>query len=73
MYKIDVETAGKYNNVELGPVYVFSKRKAKRVIKEYLETGCEIDVTKFVKCGDVWTWSYDHKLFGGYWCEYEDA
>lgn len=69
MYKVDVKTRGKYNNVETGAVYVFSKRKAKRCIIDYLNTGCKIDVTKFVKCGDVWTWSYDHKLYGGYWEE----
>ena len=67
MYCIDVKTAGDYHNVVLGKRYAFSKRKAKNAIKNFLNNNCEIEVTKFIKCADIWCWSNDHDLYGGIW------
>ena len=64
MYKVDVKSEGKYNGVVLGERYIFSKRNAKRTIALFLDQGCEIEVTKFLKCGGCWMWSYDHNLYG---------
>lgn len=65
MYKIDVKSAGTYGNVALGARYTFSKRNAEKSIKLFLDHKCEIEVTKFLKCGGLWTWSEDHNLYGG--------
>lgn len=69
MYKINVKSEGNYHNVVLGERYVFSKRNAKRIIRSFLDHGCEIEVTKFLKCGNCWAWSDDHDLYGGIWEE----
>ena len=62
MYKINVKSSGKYNNVVLGERYVFSKRKAKELIEMFVAVECDIEITKFLKCGNCWMWSYDHNL-----------
>ena len=67
MYKINVKSEGKYQNVALGERYTFSKRNAKRLIALFLEYGCEFEVTKLSKCGGCWMWNVDHNLYGGYW------
>ena len=62
MYKINVKSSGKYNNVALGERYVFSKHKAKELIEMLVAVECDIEITKFLKCGNCWMWSYDHNL-----------
>lgn len=62
MYKINVKSEGK----DLGNRYTFSKRNAKKLIAIFLEAKCEIEVSKFIKCGNCWAWSKDHSLYSGW-------
>ena len=58
MYRINVLSTGKYNNVVLGPRYCLFKRTAKRLVKEFSEFGCSLRVSKFIRCSDdVFCWS----------------
>jgi hypothetical protein len=58
MYRIDVLSAGKYNNVVLGPRYCLFKRTAKRLVNEFSEVDCSLRVSKFIRCSDdVFCWS----------------
>ena len=66
MYKINVKSEGKDHNTVIGNRYTFSKRNAKKLIAFFLKDECEIEVTKFIKCGNCWAWSEDHDLYGGY-------
>ena len=66
MYKINVKSEGKNFDVTPGNRYTLSKRNAKKIIAFFLEYQCDIEVTKFLKCGNCWGWSKDHNLYGGY-------
>lgn len=65
MYKVNVKSDGKNHSVVPGERYIFSKRNAKRTITLFLDYGCEVEVTKFLKCGSCWMWTDDHDLYGG--------
>ena len=52
MYRITVNTSGKYNNVTLGPRYCFRKKTAKELIDLFFAQECEIMVEKLVRCCD---------------------
>ena len=58
MYRITINSHGKYNNVCLGARYCFRKKSAKELIGLFLNSGCEIVVEKFVRLtSDVFAWS----------------
>lgn len=58
MYRINVLTHGKYNNVELGYRYCFRKKSAIELIDTFMDTGSEITVEKFIRLhGDVFGWN----------------
>lgn len=66
MYKVNVKSAGKYYDVVLGERYIFSKRNARKVIANFLDFGCEVEVTKLLKCGRCWMWSNNHNLYDSF-------
>lgn len=54
MYRINVLTTGKYDNVVRGYRYTFSHRKAKKFVMEVIrEWECECTVEKFSRCGNL--------------------
>ena len=58
MYRINVLSTGKYNNVVLGPRYCLFKRTAKRLVNEFSEVDCSLKVSKLIRCSDdVFCWS----------------
>ena len=58
MYRIDVLSTGKYNNVALGPRFCLFKRTAKRLVDEFSEVDCSLKVSKLIRCSDdVFCWS----------------
>lgn len=72
MYRITVNTEGKYNNVALGPRYCFFKKTAKHLIQLFLNLSCEIYVQKLVHVGDIFTWS-DYEVKDAVFSYYEHA
>ena len=63
MYKVEILTSGKYNNVMVGNRYCFTRRETQKMVNAFLELGCELDVTKLIRCGGtVFCWGYDHKI-----------
>ena len=73
MYRITVETRGKYSNFTLGARYAFTKRAANKFIADCLESECEITVEKFIHCAEgIFAWSDDHALYGGIHYHYEE-
>lgn len=61
MYRITVNTTGKYNNVSRGPRYCFRKKTAEELIDLFLEHDCDITVEKLIRLsGDVYCFTdYD--------------
>ena len=58
MYRITVNSCGKYRNATLGPRYCFFKKSAKELIDLFLGDECEIVVEKFVRLrNDIFAWS----------------
>ena len=58
LYRINVTSTGKYNNVETGHRYVFSKRKAIKLLRRFvIECQAHAVIEKFIKCGDCWCFS----------------
>ena len=49
MYRITVNTTGKYNNVALGPRYCFRKKAAEKLIDLFLKYDCDIAVEKLIR------------------------
>ena len=57
MYKVTVNTSGKYHNVELGTRYCLTRRSAIQLANIFLESECDITIEKFIRCGSAFTWS----------------
>lgn len=58
MYRITVNSCGKYHNVTLGPRYCFFKKSAKELIDLFLDNKCKIIVEKFIRVhNDIFVWS----------------
>ena len=69
MYKIDVLSSGKYDNVVVGTRYCLTKRIANDLIKRFLMFNCIITVRKLIKMTTgVYGWSMDHDLYDGTLC-----
>ena len=64
MYRINVESCGKYHNVTPGFRYCIGKKKALYFINVMNEFECEYTVEKFVRLTRrMWAWSEDEALF----------
>ena len=58
MYRVIVESRGKYNNVTLGARYCFTKRSVVDLVSHFMSIECECKVEKFVRIyGDTFCWS----------------
>lgn len=70
MYRINVLTRGRYNNVNRGYRYCFLKKTAIEMIDTFMSARCEITVEKLIRLhGDVFFWSdilEDDKVFDHY-------
>jgi hypothetical protein len=77
MYRINVLTRGKYNNVKRGYRYCFRKKSAIDMIDTFLSARCEITVEKLIRIhSDVFCWNddlEDDKVFDHYFAKlYEE-
>ncbi len=70
MYRINVLTRGKYDNVELGYRYCFRKKSAIEMIDIFMDSDSNITVEKLVRLhSDVFAWNNnleDDKVFNHY-------
>ena len=58
MYRVIVESRGKYNNVILGARYCFTKRSVINLAAQFMAVECECKVEKFVRLHyDIFCWS----------------
>ena len=58
MYRVVVESKGKYNNVVLGARYCFTKRSIVRLAANFMSLECECRVEKLVRLHrDIFNWS----------------
>ena len=58
MYRVVVESKGKYNNVVLGARYCFTKCSIVRLAANFMSSECECRVEKFVRLHrDIFCWS----------------
>ena len=58
MYRVVVESKGKYNNAVLGARYCFTKRSIVSLASGFMVMECECRVEKFVRLHhDVFSWS----------------
>lgn len=58
MFKVNVLTTGKYDNVMTGERYILTKQKTKDFMNMLIETGCDFEVSKFVCCSfGFYCWS----------------
>lgn len=58
MYKVNVTSKGKYNNVTIGARYCLRKKTAIELCKLFLKDECEFTLEKFVRLtGDIFGWS----------------
>ncbi len=57
MYKVTVNTPGKYHNVTLGARYCFTRKSAIKLANLFLGDDCDITVARFIRCGDAFVWS----------------
>lgn len=65
MYRVNVLTHGKHNNVTTGPRYCFTRKTAKRLAKLFVDSDCDVTIHKFVRIIDHFAWSdcYDEVGF----------
>ena len=57
MYRINVTTAGKYNNVLLGTRYCFFKKSAQSLVETFYKAGCEFTIERFKHLtSDIFCW-----------------
>ena len=70
MYRINVLSRGKYDNVELGYRYCFRKKSAIEMIDIFMDSDSKITVEKLIRLhGDVFSWNNnleDDKVFDHY-------
>ena len=58
MYRVVVESRGKYNNVVLGARYCLTKRSIVHLAANFMALECECRVEKFVRIHrDIFCWS----------------
>ena len=58
MYRIKVLTRGTNDNVEVGERYTFFTSETVRMITLFMESGCDLEVSKFTRiCFGVYCWS----------------
>ena len=58
MYRVVVNSRGKYNNVILGARYCFTKKSAASLAALFQVYECDYTVEKFTRLhGDIFTWS----------------
>lgn len=57
MYKVIVNSSGKYNNVALGARYCLTRKIAIRLANLFLGDNCDITIERFIRCGDAFVWS----------------
>lgn len=57
MYKVIVNTPGKYDNVVLGARYCLTRKSAIKLANLFLGDDCDITIAKFIRCGDAFVWS----------------
>lgn len=58
MYRINVLTAGKHNNVTLGARYCLFKKTALDLATFFASLDCNVTIAKFVRLhDDVFSWS----------------
>ena len=60
MYRVVVESSGKYNNTVLGARYCFTKRSVVSLASHFMFIECKCKVEKFVRLHhDIFCWSDD--------------
>ena len=57
MYKVTVNTSGKYRNVVLGARYCLTRKTAIRLTNLFLGDDCDVTIEKLIRIGDVFVWS----------------
>lgn len=58
MYRVVVESKGKYNNAVLGARYCLTKRSIVHLAASFMVSECECRVEKFVRLhSDIFCWS----------------
>ena len=57
MYKVIVNTSGRYNNVTLGARYCLTRKSAIKLANLFLGEDCDIKIAKFIRCGDAFVWA----------------
>ena len=72
MYRINVLTTGKYNNVALGTRYCFFKKTALDLATLFASMDCDVTIAKFTRLhSDVFSWSeaevYEDKYFDSFY------
>ena len=73
MYRVVVESRGKYNNAVLGARYCFTKRSIVSLASNFMEMECECRVEKFVRLHrDIFSWS-DVEVGSDVWDRIYDA
>ena len=73
MYRVVVESKGKYNNAVLGARYCFTKRSTVSLVSTLMAMECECRVGKFVRLHrDIFSWS-DVEVSSDVWERIYDA
>ena len=73
MYRVVVESKGKYNNAILGARYCFTKRSIISLASLFMSVECECKVEKFVHLHhDIFCWS-DTEVGSDVWGRIYDA
>lgn len=73
MYRVVVESRGKYNNAVLGARYCFTKRSVIDLASHFMSVECECKVEKLVRLhSDIFCWS-DVEVRAKIWDRIYDA
>ena len=73
MYRVVVESRGKYNNAVLGARYCFTKRSVIDLASHFMSVECECKVEKLVRLhSDIFCWS-DVEVGSDVWGRIYDA
>lgn len=57
MYRVTVNTSGRYDNVTLGARYCFTRKTAINLANLFFGDDCGVTIEKFIHCGDAFVWS----------------
>ena len=72
MYKVIPLDCGKWHNVVPGARYCLTKKDAKELMKEFLESECEVEVYRFIRLTrGVYSWSDADEKVEQLWDEVE--